>query len=577
MAFSKVTLNGDTLMDVTQKTVTAATMLSGTTALKNDGTDITGNIASKSSSDLTASGATVTAPAGYYASSASKSVATGTATTPATTITANPSMSVAVSAGKNLFNIDCLLEADGWVEDNGDYYGQIIRVLEEYPVGTGVPIYGGLKENTRYTVSLTVRIDSEEGTNNGLTVVAYYSDGTHANVCGALRNQTTWTRISGTTTSGKTVTEICIGYSNGGANVWHIKEAQIEEGSTLTDYTPYAMQAVVNASVSASKSVTPTVSAGYVSTGTAGTVSVGGSGSETVLLSDLVSGTKSITASGTTDVTNYASASVAVGSATTPATSITANPTISVDSSGLITAFVSGSKSVTPTVSAGYVSSGTAGTVSVSGSNTEQLTTQAATTYHPSTTDQTIASGKYLTGAQTIKAVVTTNLTAANIADGVTVKIGDSTDDDCVASITGTHSGGGGGLEYEEGTFTPTTDIARQTISYANSHDEPAAFVGIYDATNNNAVNGSNVFWQAVNVDSISGANIYASSSSSYVGYFYYGYKSSDTAITTAFVNLTSFGSWTTSSDFLAYCQSSSRYWRSGRTYKWIAVWAPTT
>ncbi len=62
------------------------------------------------------------------------------------------------------------------------------------------------------------------------------------------------------------------------------------------------------------------------------------------------------------------------GSATTPATTITANPTISVSSGGLITASVSASQSVTPTVSAGYVSSGTAGTVSVSGSNTSQLT-----------------------------------------------------------------------------------------------------------------------------------------------------------------------------------------------------------
>ena len=61
------------------------------------------------------------------------------------------------------------------------------------------------------------------------------------------------------------------------------------------------------------------------------------------------------------------------GSATTPDTTITANPTISVSSSGLITASVSGSKSVTPTVSRGWVGSGTAGTVSVSGSATSQL------------------------------------------------------------------------------------------------------------------------------------------------------------------------------------------------------------
>ena len=209
MAIAKVILNGVTQMDVTQKTVTAGSMLSGTTALKNDGTDITGSIASKSSSDLTASGATVTAPAGYYASAASKSVASGSASTPATTITANP--------------------------------------------------------------------------------------------------------------------------------------------------------------------------------------------------------------------------------------------TVSVNSSGLITATVSKTQSVTPSVSAGYVSSGTAGDITVSGSGTSQLTTQAAQTIHPSTEDQTIASGKYLTGTQTIKAVTTTNLTAANIVQGVTVKIGDSTDDDCVVSVTGTAETGGGG------------------------------------------------------------------------------------------------------------------------------------
>lgn len=67
------------------------------------------------------------------------------------------------------------------------------------------------------------------------------------------------------------------------------------------------------------------------------------------------------------------SKAVASGSATTPATSITANPSISVDSNGLVTATASATQSITPTVSAGYVSSGTAGTVTVSGSNTYQL------------------------------------------------------------------------------------------------------------------------------------------------------------------------------------------------------------
>ena len=279
MAISKVILNGETQMDVTQDTVASSNLLSGNTATGADGEKVNGGIESKTSADLTASGATVTAPAGYYASAASKSVASGSAGTP--------------------------------------------------------------------------------------------------------------TASKGT---------------------------------------------VSNHSVSVTPSVTNTT--GYITGGTKTGTAV------TVSASELVSGTKTISASGTTDVTNYKSASVASGSAKTPATTITADPSISVNSSGLITATVSKTQSVTPTVSAGYVASGTAGTITVSGSGTSQLTTQEAQGIHPSTTDQTIASGRYLTGAQTIKAVTTTNLTAENIVEGVTVKIGDSTDDDCVASVTGTASGG---------------------------------------------------------------------------------------------------------------------------------------
>lgn len=99
MGVSKVILNGTTLIDVTQKTVTSEDMLSGITALKNDGTDITGSIETKTVQDLIVTGSAVITPAGYYASNYSKNVATGSATTPATTITVNPSITVNSSSG----------------------------------------------------------------------------------------------------------------------------------------------------------------------------------------------------------------------------------------------------------------------------------------------------------------------------------------------------------------------------------------------------------------------------------------------------------------------------------------------
>lgn len=267
-----------------------------------------------------------------------------------------------------------------------------------------------------------------------------------------------------------------------------------------------------------------------------------------------------------------ASKAVASGSATTPATSITANPSISVSSGGLITASVSASQSVTPTVSAGYVSSGTAGTVSVSGSNTSQLTAQAAQSIHPSTSDQTIASGKYLTGTQTILGVLLSNLSAGNIKKDVVVKVGDSTDDDCVTSVTGTYEGGGGGLEYEAGTWTPTADTTDTTISFANVHTSAPFHAILYD---NQTTGFDAEDIAAYVIDSF--INTYNKGSNYRSGLVTYVYASSSgMSVATSQINASGLSSWVTSSGFRAYYSSTGRIFRSGHTYNWIAVWQPT-
>jgi hypothetical protein len=109
-----------------------------------------------------------------------------------------------------------------------------------------------------------------------------------------------------------------------------------------------------------------------------------------------------------------ASASVASGSASAP-TSITG--TTATVTTGTNTITLTKVVSVTPVVSAGYVTSGTATSSTVK--LTASVTTKGATTYTPSTSNQTIASGTYLTGAQTITGDA--NLVASNIKSGVSI------------------------------------------------------------------------------------------------------------------------------------------------------------
>ena len=106
--------------------------------------------------------------------------------------------------------------------------------------------------------------------------------------------------------------------------------------------------------------------------------------------------------------------SVASGSATAPSSISGTSASVSTSTNTLT---LSKTVSVTPVVSAGYVSSGTAGNASVS--LTASVTTKGATTYTPSTSNQTIASGTYLTGTQTISGDA--NLVASNIKSGVSI------------------------------------------------------------------------------------------------------------------------------------------------------------
>lgn len=113
-------------------------------------------------------------------------------------------------------------------------------------------------------------------------------------------------------------------------------------------------------------------------------------------------------------------------------TATQATPSIEVSDAGLITAKA--------TQNAGYVVEGTK-------SATKQLTTQGAQTITPGTADKTIASGRYLTGTQTIKGDA--NLVAGNIKSGVSIF-------GVAGSYAGSGDGTGGvGATLETGVATP--------------------------------------------------------------------------------------------------------------------------
>ncbi len=142
---------------------------------------------------------------------------------------------------------------------------------------------------------------------------------------------------------------------------------------------------------------------------------------------------------------NNATKTITSGSAT-PASTISG--TSATVTTGTNTITLSKSVSNTPQVSAGYISSGTAGNSSVS--LTASVTTKGATTYTPTTSNQTIASGTYLTGTQTISGDA--NLVAGNIKSGTTI-----------FGVTGTYTGGGGSSDVVIGTLTVASNVNTST------------------------------------------------------------------------------------------------------------------
>lgn len=362
--------------DITAGDAVPSEVLSGKKFYNADGYQV-GTIETKTASDLTASGATVTAPAGYYAQAVTKTIASGTAGTPTAT--------------------------------KGTVSNHSVTVTPSVTNTTGY-ITGGTKNGTGVTVNVT---ELESGTK---TIT---ENGTGISVSGY---STVNVNVSSEEVSLQAKTHI----------------APTESSQTITADSGYDGLSSVQ--------IDP-ISSTYVGSGIAQNDS------------------DDLTASGATVTVPagyyaaQASKSVATGSVTAP-TSISG--TTATVSTGSNTLTLTKTVSVTPRVTtAGYVSAGTAGNASVS--LTANVTTKAAATITPTKSTQTIASGTYLTGTQTIAAIPA----AYQDVTGVTAAAGDVVSGKSIVDASGNTVNGSLVIQhYYTGTGAPSTSLGENGDIY---------------------------------------------------------------------------------------------------------------
>lgn len=317
----------------------------------------------RTSSDLTASGNTVTAPAGYYPSSASKAVASGSATTPSTNITANPSISVSntglisasvsasqsvtpsVSAGYVSSGTAGTVSVSGSNTEQLETQGGSTitpTTSEQTAVPAGTFVTGDVKVSAMPNGVRGTRTNRQNWTSTKSVYTIEYPDATNGYYPGstvAAPGSIELTRQTETVTPTESqqvvtptnsyhflekVTVDAISSTYVGSGITQRDSTDLSaSGATVsvpggyyasnatkavssgTEGTPTATKGTVSSnSVAVTPSVTNT--AGYVSGGTHNGTPV------TVSASELVSGSQTLTSNNTYDVTNLASVTVAV-------------------------------------------------------------------------------------------------------------------------------------------------------------------------------------------------------------------------------------------------------------------------
>lgn len=156
-------------------------------------------------------------------------------------------------------------------------------------------------------------------------------------------------------------------------------------------------------------------------------------------------------------------------------------------------------------------------------------------------------------------------------------------------AVVNVAGGGGGGLEYETGTWTPAQDVTSADFTFSKTHTEAPILLLLMDATGTSDVTSDTAYALIVcDTYKLTGNGFPYGSTSWRYGFFAHVYRQTNANSTSFGGNQIQYNSdnaqaysgaymryWMRNTGFTAYSNSTSRYWRAGRTYKWIAVWKP--
>lgn len=155
-------------------------------------------------------------------------------------------------------------------------------------------------------------------------------------------------------------------------------------------------------------------------------------------------------------------------------------------------------------------------------------------------------------------------------ANGITGK-SDTNLPDAVRSLADGYGGGSGGLEYEEGAYTPATDEL-PTIIFANSHSKAPDIIVFADVSSTASATGNTLTsFTYANVSAMFGNPLPYTASTSWVEFYAYTRMASNLngASGAALYNRGN----VTASGFEPFAGTTAFKCRQGQTYKWTAIW----